>query len=727
MASMVGEEEAVGKKHKKKAMQLLEEEEGADLGDACELKISDKFAKKYNAQKDKEELARASRILADEDEDDESSESEDEDAELLTNTVDTKIFDTLNKIRSRDPSIYDNDHVFFEDEDFKGVIVDKTIVKSAGMEKETRMHYKDFLRDTLTREGADALDKEEEALEKKKKTMSKVEEQTELRASLVAAAQCGEDVDFDDDAGELFTLKGKTKEELNHEGAEFEAFLARREKGEQKKNSEEILATGYWKADEELDENERFLRDYLLNKGWQETASLQASLGNGVDEKLDPDGEGDDDELDKADNFEKDYNFRFEVEEGKQIQGHARFPETSVRERNDKRKRQRVAQAERKEAEKIRRTEELKRLKNLKKQEIMRRLKQIEEVTGNDENALGKISIDEDFDPNKHDQEMANFLGDDYDNRDETLAADDLMKAPEGCEDLDVSGAAAEVLQRQQAGSSGTRRSNADEAAGKLEAGNEEATITAGGSSSSTGVVPAETDQDGEAMPAEDLDPDVWWLCDGCQAGIPAGKRRFDCKVCEDFTLCIKCFRVRRHPHPFIRRRVPDSSMPPEEAKGNGPNLLEQELLDEYCQMDYEDIIGGDLPTRFKYRKVEANNFGMSSKFILSKTDKELNRMMPLKKLRPYREPEDVKRKWVNLGKKEKTWEKRDKQQLSEETQAPPPDGKAKRKRKKEQAKPGLSAERLKAYSLGIASSGSLKKARNKEKNPKEERGGRFM
>lgn len=77
----------------------------------------------------------------------------------------------------------------------------------------------------------------------------------------------------------------------------------------------------------------------------------------------------------------QEYNFRFEMEDGKQIQGHKRFLEGSVREKNDKRKRQRHERKERKDAEKIRRTEELKRLKNLKKQEIMRRLKQLQEAT----------------------------------------------------------------------------------------------------------------------------------------------------------------------------------------------------------------------------------------------------------------------------------------------------------------------------------------------------------
>merc|ERR1711871_202067 len=92
---------------------------GEDDGDCSQLKISETFAKKYNAKKDKAELARANRILAEEDMGSESSESEDEDAELLTSRVDSKIFDTLTKIKSKDPSIYDGKHTFFQDEDFQ--------------------------------------------------------------------------------------------------------------------------------------------------------------------------------------------------------------------------------------------------------------------------------------------------------------------------------------------------------------------------------------------------------------------------------------------------------------------------------------------------------------------------------------------------------------------------------------------------------------------------------
>lgn len=60
-------------------------------------------------------------------------------------------------------------------------------------------------------------------------------------------------------------------------------------------------------------------------------------------------------------------------------------------------------------------------------------------------------------------------------------------------------------------------------------------------------------------------------------------------------------------------------------------------LLAEYDKLDYEDNIGG-LKTRFKYRSVPKEDYGLSTDEILRLKDKELNQLIGLKRMAPYRE-----------------------------------------------------------------------------------------
>lgn len=50
--------------------------------------------------------------------------------------------------------------------------------------------------------------------------------------------------------------------------------------------------------------------------------------------------------------------------------------------------------------------------------------------------------------------------------------------------------------------------------------------------------------------------------------------------------------------------------------------------------------VAGDLPTRFKYREVAPNRFGLSSEEILSWDEKELRQVVSLKRIAPYRTQE---------------------------------------------------------------------------------------
>ena len=66
---------------------------------------------------------------------------------------------------------------------------------------------------------------------------------------------------------------------------------------------------------------------------------------------------------------------------------------------------------------------------------------------------------------------------------------------------------------------------------------------------------------------------------------------------------------------------------------------VKSKLLDELYKLDYEDIVAGQ-PTRFKYRKVPANNFGLSAEEILLARDSTLKKFVSLKQIAPYRDDE---------------------------------------------------------------------------------------
>jgi protein KRI1 len=157
-------------------------------------------------------------------------------------------------------------------------------------------------------------------------------------------------------------------------------------------------------------------------------------------------------------------------------------------------------------------------------------------------------------------------------------------------------------------------------------------------------------------------------LCHSCgECLLEHSKSVFVCQTCsKDFSagevlyFCLKCKKEDKHEHKLSKlKNAPGEVHGAEEEK---KQYLES-LLDEYYNLDFEDLIGGgQIKTRFKYHKVAADSFGLTEDEILLLDDKQLNKLVSLKKYRPYigsaKPPEDdgqyvsavVKRKEREIG-----------------------------------------------------------------------------
>jgi len=107
---------------------------------------------------------------------------------------------------------------------------------------------------------------------------------------------------------------------------------------------------------------------------------------------------------------------------------------------------------------------------------------------------------------------------------------------------------------------------------------------------------------------------------------------------------------------------------------GDDPNeshlekKIKTKLQDELYKLDYEDIVAG-MPTRFKYRQVEANDYGLTTQEILLARDSTLKQFVSLKKLAPYNEDGE----FMVGSKKRRRFREMLKQDLEEELGAEEP------------------------------------------------------
>lgn len=394
---------------------------------------------------------------------------------------------------------------------------------------------------------------------------SYVEEQQELKESFRAFVADSEEEEEGEGGGSaLLRRRSQTAEEKEQEEEEYIRWL--KGQGEPPPEPLQDLAPlqRYW-TDPALEPGERFLRDYILNRGYREREEDEEE-----DEGPPPPDSSDEGELFLArqEQFERRFNFRFEEPGAQQVKTFPRNIPTSVRRRDERRKEKREEIRERKRKEKQRHREELKQLKNLKRAEVAARLHRLHRASGTG-TGLTAAALEGDFDPEQHDRLMAECFGDEYYGQEEEEKPQ--FEAEEGLED----------------------DWNWDTWTGPAEGG-------------------AEREPHCE-------DPD--FVMDADYSPAPPPQRFRDA--------------LERHKPPF----------------DPGCSTL-QRYLDEFYGLDHEDVIGGDLPCRFRYRRVLPCDFGLSTDEILAADDKELNRWCSLRKTCMYRSEREERQDQANYSRR---------------------------------------------------------------------------
>lgn len=536
----------------------------------------------------------------------ESDVTEDEDGEQLTPQVDAAILRTLQKIRSKDPEVYNSETRVFDQSRAAAGAEDAPHGQKRGKKVTLQDYQRQRLQDAMAEADpakayADATSKPREAAQGEAQgELTRDEEQEAIRNEFLDAAQ-------DDDDEDLFQV--------------------RRDDGEDTYRSTLLGAVGDEGQVRDLlhddqntisKENEDFLLNYVLNRGW---------VDQGKETKRDWDAEAAD--LDSeasfdsaADAFEHAYNFRFEdpslAQQNFAIQSFPRQATDTVRRSDDRRKEKRAERAERKKAEKEEKMRKLDQEKAKKRKSIAEMLKQLREASGSDnrmdDGAFENLDLDADFDPAAHDKMMQSQFGDAYYGEEGEKPSIDL-------DDDDFQ----EIL---------------DE--------NEEP-------------------KKHRKVTGESMDADFE---QGADARLSKEeKKRLKKKE--------KKARAKAEREPEIEMDAEATPVSETDRKAKA-----RELMDEYYNLGYEDMIG-DIPTRFKYASVPKEDYGLSAVEILMADDAELNNVVGLKQMQPYRRNAS---KPANLGKRLKRF--REDLDAKHEPEAEPPKkkrlGKQQRQRLKE-------------------------------------------
>ncbi|KAJ9062301.1 Kinetochore protein Spc24 [Entomophthora muscae] len=249
----------------------------------------------------------------------------------------------------------------------------------------------------------------------------------------MAASESKEDSD-----DEFFSKRKQTDEERLAEEEEYRRFLLQ-EMAKADSTKQVFDQWASYKDNPNIGQDDAFLMDYVLNRGWLDKDVGKVPTYDEIVGDIE-----DEEELDKVDNFEREYNFRFEEPGSSLINTYPRIIPGLIRETKSKRSIARSNRQKRKKAALLAEEEQLKRQKNEKMSEFKEKMQELDRLTG------GKISrkdieaaLEADFDPETFGAALAADSCDDEDDNEKPQFDDDIdinhienQQTPEEAEDI---------------------------------------------------------------------------------------------------------------------------------------------------------------------------------------------------------------------------------------------------------------------------------------------------
>ncbi|VDN55461.1 unnamed protein product [Dracunculus medinensis] len=537
-----------------------------DIGDGegqNQIGINRDYAERYDNWRRLEEMQK----LKDKYGDDAGSSSDDstssEEPVFWTKVHERNFLKTLSALKSHDPKIYTNAQFFNEEqeeEETKELSSSSAVSNRYKKKKAGPMYLKDYERKLIIEKDGLLSDDDEE---KPMKPEGYYDQQEKIKQELKAALKDLSDSDDDNDGNDesLLTKRIKSDTEKKREDDEYYEWL----KGQKEGTSGFEDLSGlrkYWDS-ADLNDEEKFLRDFLLEKKFEENEDDEIPTYEAIT-SIDEDEK----ELDRATEFEKKYNFRYEEPDNDFIKQYPRTIKQSIRKKDDKRKLKRIAHRERKQQEKEIKKNEIRELKTMKKKEIEEKLRKLKQLAGDDELPLNIDDLEADFNPAEYDKRMKELFNNQYYDK-----GDEHEEKPEF---------------------SGISDDSTDE-----------------------------SDYDNFDVNTANIESNDLHTFDKSISVVDDGKIE-----CREKALSR---RKRKRNSKFV-----EAVMKKKPVYDPSEKTFE-EYFNEYYALNYEDIIGDGLVTRFKYRNVPANNFGLTVQEILEADDRQLNAWASLKKATAYR------------------------------------------------------------------------------------------